>query len=329
MDSHPAVKTSVPTPHRWRSFVLTGLFRTTSRRHRVPYRWFWSRLFTLTRGWKQPVTARIHGHDVIMNGNYTYPVTCRMYPTFNAPLIELLHQTYLAAGRPIRIVDVGAAIGDTALLLYGNASEKIAEYICIDGDAEFFSYLQHNVSPLPHCRCLRALLSSENREERALVRTHGGTASAQGTTTTAAQPLDALLQTAQIGPIDLLKIDVDGFDGEVLGGASARLHRDQPAIILEWHPKLYRQTGHEPLRVFPLLRDAGYQRLLWFNKFGAFSHYGTVDDHDDHRRLERHCHETVTDADWHYDIVVLPESRSIAEQPLADLQFASHRRSPA
>ncbi len=317
------------TPSRWRSAVVHVLFRLTSRRDRWPYRLLWPRLLMRTRSWRQPVNAIIHGHRVIMNANYAYPLTCRTFRTFNAPLLELTHQTYLATGRAVRVVDIGAAIGDTVLFLRANAGDEIAEFICIDGDEEFFGYLIQNVGSLPNCRCIHTLLSSAAREERALVRTHAGTASAQGSARTAAEPLDLVLQRGGSGPIDVLKIDVDGFDGEVLAGAGETLRRDQPSIIFEWHPKLYRQTGNDPHAVFATLQSSGYRRLLWFTKFGTFSHYGQTDNAADHRRLERHCCETVTDTDCHFDVVALPERRAISEQALADLQFAQRRRSPA
>lgn len=41
---------------------------------------------------------------------------------------------------------------------------------------------------------------------------------------------------ADVPQIDLIKIDVDGFDPEVLRGLRDRLHRDRPTVAIEWTP---------------------------------------------------------------------------------------------
>jgi FkbM family methyltransferase len=54
------------------------------------------------------------------------------------------------------------------------------------------------------------------------------------------QPLDELIT----GRVDLLKIDVDGFEGFVLEGARRLLARDRPVVFLEFHPLLVKPYGH-------------------------------------------------------------------------------------
>jgi hypothetical protein len=38
------------------------------------------------------------------------------------------------------------------------------------------------------------------------------------------------------GPVDLLKIDVEGYEGHVLAGARGLLARERPILFLELHP---------------------------------------------------------------------------------------------
>ena len=316
-----------PYHSRGKSFLFNILAHATSRRDRFPYRLFWDRFYAGTRSWTMPVTTVIHGHPVIINFNYSYPIFSRLFPALNNPLIELINQAFLALARPVRFVDVGAAIGDTVLLIEANCPRMISEYICVDGDREFFAYLEYNLASLPHCRRFLNQLSSGQRQERSLVRTHGGTASAQGPQLVAAVPLDDVLANNNIGPVDVLKIDVDGFDGEVLAGAERTLKKQQPAVIFEWHPRLCQQTGNDPFRGFEVLRATGYDRLVWFTKFGTFSHHGSTHDRDEHIRLQRQCLTALADEDYHFDVVAIPNQHPINEQDLANLNYASHKRS--
>ena len=117
------------------------------------------------------------------------------------------------------------------------------------------------------------------------------------------------------GNCDLLKIDVDGYDGEVLLGAAGTLARQQPLVIFEWHPHLIKLCGNDHRAPFRALADAGYTKLLWFGNRGPFSHSSAI--------------PTEKEIDWwqafllskhqpfgpHFDIIALPPTL----ETLADL----------
>lgn len=311
------------------TLLFNVLARTTSQRNRIPYRWFWQRLYNRTRQWQKTVATTIHNRPVVVNFAYSYPIFSRMFPELNNPLVELVKRTFDACCRPIRMVDAGAAIGDTVLLVDANCPKMVAEFICIDGDAEFFGYLEHNLGPLSNCRRILTQLARERREERSLVRIHGGTASSQGSEFVAARPLDDVLAHESIGPIDVLKIDVDGFDGEVLIGGRRTLREQRPAVIFEWHPIMCHQTGNSAQLHFETLATCGYDRAIWFTKYGRFSHFSRVNDHASTAALERYCRSTTTEPDLHFDVIALPSDSTIDAVGLAKLSYARHRRSPA
>lgn len=312
-----------------RSCWANAVYRAAKHRNRLLLRPIWPQLQGRLTRCASPISTRIHGHPVVINANYTYPLYSRIFPTLNNPLVELVHQVWKIRQGPLRIIDVGAAVGDTALLVRANCPDAWGEFICIDADPEFLPQLRHNIAQLPSCRAIGVQLSRCRRAERSLVRTHAGTASAQGGGSSDAQPLDDVIAANGIAePVDLLKTDVDGFDGEVLAGATRLLSTSQPAVIFEWHPKLCAQTGTDAFLAFETLRANGYSRLLWFTKFGTFSHYCASDDGNAIRRLHRHCLHTTTDGDWHYDVVALHDDSDVDEQGLADLRFAVGKRSP-
>ena len=67
--------------------------------------------------------------------------------------------------------------------------------------------------------------------------------------------LDSLAALESVS-IDVLKIDVDGFDGKVLAGAVETLHRCRPSVLFEWHPKSIAATRNDPLCAFETLAHA-------------------------------------------------------------------------
>ena len=66
---------------------------------------------------RDEVSTTLHGRRVTINFANPYPRTVRRYTNYNAPQVEIVALAAEAAGAPVTVVDVGAAVGDTALLL--------------------------------------------------------------------------------------------------------------------------------------------------------------------------------------------------------------------
>lgn len=273
-----------------------------------------------------PVETTIHGRKVVVNAGYSYPAFSRRWPTYNDPLVELVHQAHVAKGSPVTFVDVGAAVGDTVLLVLERCPGAVDTVHCVDGDTEFFGYLQRNLAGLAGVQLHNVLLSDAAGEEAGLVRVHKGTASAQGEHRVPATTLDAVLDVAGGTAVDVLKIDTDGFDGKVLAGSAGLLESQGPAVIFEWAPRLCDATGQDRYRPFEVVAAAGYRWLVWFDKYGVFSH---VDDGYRRGPVEVLADLCVSDRapgpDWHYDVVALPEASTIQPAELAALAYARSR----
>lgn len=258
---------------------------------------------------------------------HVYPLYARKFRQWNNPLIELAHQTYRSANRPITVVDVGAGVGDTVLLLKSNCQEMIGTCCCVEGDPEFFDYLRQNLGAIEDVRMFQAILSDTARPIPALRRTHRGSASAQGSTFIEATTLDTLISPPGLRQPCLLKTDVDGSDGKVLAGARNILEADRPTVIFEWHPILCQASGNNWLEHFHVLYAQGYRRFVWFTKYGHFSHFMYDIDERSIESLAQLCVDGRHDQDWHYDVVALTDAHEISEIAMAELSFAKQRRS--
>ncbi len=274
-----------------------------------------------------PVRTTIHGREVIVNYGHTYPLTSRKIRTFDNPVVELVFQVSSAIGRPISLVDVGANIGDTILVLEANCPEMIDEFLCVDADSEFFGYLKSNLAHLKGGKFLCTLLSASDGAERSLVRHVRSTASACGGENIAAQTLDSAVAASGPQRVDVLKTDVDGLDGKVLLGSRQVLAKHQPAVIFEWHPLLCRGASNNWTDHFDALEQCGYEHYIWYTKYGEFSHFSGRGERASLAMLADLCLRSEFYHDWHYDVIALPSRHLSCQLALAEMAYARRRKS--
>jgi|GEM_PF-2417165 len=74
--------------------------------------------------------------------------------------------------------------------------------------------------------------------------------------------LDAFVTEMGVDRLDLMKVDVEGFEYAVFNGGRETLKNLQPIIWFEMNPPAILRAGHEQENVFSLLRDTGYSTFL-------------------------------------------------------------------
>lgn len=85
----------------------------------------------------------------------------------------------------------------------------------------------------------------------------------------AAEPRTVVVDTVRLDDllagrhVDVLLTDAQGWDHQVLRGASALLRRDRPVVLSEFFPELIESVGEDPLAVLAETTEPGYDVGAW------------------------------------------------------------------
>ena len=80
----------------------------------------------------------------------------------------------------------------------------------------------------------------------------------KATSAAQAASLDTLLAREGVDRVDFVKLDVDGYEGQVLRGAGRMLKKLRPTMLVELAPYLLVERGESVDAVLRLLTEAGY-----------------------------------------------------------------------
>ncbi len=254
-----------------------------------------------------PVKVRLHGRPLLLRAASPYPFILAEAPHFNTGLVAAAECLFRHAARPLRIIDVGAAGGDTVALLAHHLPGGIGRCLSIDGDPANRAFFEANTAGIEGVAFFETMLAAQPGEMASLVRHHPDSAHAAGAGRVPCRTLDALLAAEDPdGRWDLLKTDVDGYDGDVLMGATETLGRSRPLVIFEWHPWLVRACDRDPHAPFRALAKAGYGTMLWFRNRGPFSHRTALPSGAEVNWWVDYLIARHASGDPHFDIVALP-----------------------
>lgn len=172
------------------------------------------------------------------------------------------------------VIDIGANIGSHTLPLAAQvgkggrviaveptlyAFERLVEHINLNPDiSDHVTPIQMMLMGSPQEKLATAIESSWPLETPEGAHSeHSGVAKA--TTGAVVGTLNDLVAEKSLRRVDVLKLDVDGYDVEVLRGAKDVLAEFRPTIFFEHAPYVIREKGYRAEELEEILRDAGYK----------------------------------------------------------------------
>lgn len=168
------------------------------------------------------------------------------------------------------IVDVGANIGYFMLLFVRYAGEP-DRITCFEPGLENVKELKRNRrrNALTGVDIVQSAVGDKNKEV-SFTDGKNGKVEEAGSLTVPQTTLDSHLD----GPVDFIKIDVEGYEGAVLEGTLGTIKECHPILLVEVHPQL--SDGHSHEDIFGLLEkeyeSVKYYELNMSNIWGKISY---------------------------------------------------------
>jgi FkbM family methyltransferase len=170
----------------------------------------------------------------------------------------------------LRLLDIGANVGDTTLHLLDKAPGTA---VCVEPDPTWLRYLEMNVGQLANVEIEpAAVVGSESDEGLRIVHEAVGTSrverSAQRDALLTISTDELLRRHPQLAGVRLVKSDTDGWEVMLMPHLARTFAASRPLLFLEFDPRLTALTTPEldPSQLWPLLAELGYRRaVVWDN----------------------------------------------------------------
>lgn len=206
----------------------------------------------------EDATVVLNPHDPVVSGALFFGV----YEKGETAFV----QRTLRSG--MTVLDVGANVGYYTALAARRVGPN-GRVIALEPDPESFEYLQQTIAAnevgnvdafqcaaADHEAKMTLYISKDNRGDNRLYEPDPKWPKV----TVNARPADDILKEADVGPVDFIKIDVQGFEASVIKGLQNTIGQSEELMLLaEFWPKGLRDAGGDPKEFLESLGDYDLQ----------------------------------------------------------------------
>jgi FkbM family methyltransferase len=216
------------------------------------------------------VTYRLGGFELRIPFSHSLPYHQVGLPDYSMNIGRIV-EGVKARYTDLRVIDIGANIGDTAAIVRGHGHCPI---LCIEGDEQFFSLLEHNLDVLGDDVQVAKCFVGQGDFVAGSVLKEGGTARLEVGTkgTVQTQRLTEILAAhPEFRTSKILKVDTDGFDVQILRSSYDWISMARPVVFFEYDPFLLSRNGtSDPVHLFQELFSIGYRSAIIYDNTGEY-----------------------------------------------------------
>ncbi|MCW2494345.1 FkbM family methyltransferase [Jatrophihabitans sp.] len=214
------------------------------------------------------VRKHVQGVDLYLPWSHLLPDYAKSRASYGQNLVELAAGLAKDLDGRLKVLDIGANIGDSALQI---SKRTGAEVLCVEGDPYWAEYLHKNVDGNPLVHVAEFLLTPAEGEwdNSSPVRVGGTTKFVQDAG--GAMPRLSVAKLRELHPefeqLRLVKSDTDGFDATLVPAVAESWRDAGPVLFFEFDPILTREADkRDPNLMWQRLIDLGYTHLaIWDN----------------------------------------------------------------
>jgi FkbM family methyltransferase len=208
-----------------------------------------------------PVSVRRHGATIHLNPEDPVVSGALALNVYEKPETEF----FLSVCRPgMTFLDIGANVGYYSALALARFQGH-GKVIALEPDPVSYTYLQRTVAANGQATCIpraasdhfgsmRLFLNSDNKGDNRLYAND----LASGSIEVAVVTVDGLLAELGVACADLIKVDVQGYEGHVFQGMAETIRRSPRLIIMtEFWPQGLRDAGTDPIGLLTGFEDLG------------------------------------------------------------------------
>jgi FkbM family methyltransferase len=225
------------------------------------------------------VTVRVHTLPLQMRLSHPNPLYAAVAPFYDTALPRICRHVRERDGW-LQLVDVGANVGDTVAAVEAVVPESL--YLCVEPNDDNVRLLRINTASYgKRLVCEQVLCGEQTGVVAGTLVENRGNSYLQTQTNSSPEAASALAPTMLVATLDdlvarhsafthinVVKIDTEGYDAQVLRGASQLISTKKPALYFEFIPDLLRAAGDEPLAVLDFLAAHGYESALIYDNKG-------------------------------------------------------------
>lgn len=204
----------------------------------------------------------IDGNEIIIPPGHLLEYYNIHYPQYDRFISNIVRDI----DKEKSVIDIGANIGDTLLRLYNSNSQL--NYCSIEADSYFFKYLKINKDKMTSGRnskiTLINALVGENLVGNLSETTTGTKTLIENINGIKTKPLDEIILENNINKIALIKIDVDGYDYNVLKSGINQIKKQKPNLFFEYMSL----NEMEYINIINELNQIGYTDWSILNNYG-------------------------------------------------------------
>jgi FkbM family methyltransferase len=245
--------------------------------------------------------------QLLFSVTHSFPEKYLTKPLYATNLSRLCGYLLSQMG-PIKVVDIGANVGDTAALI---ASVGDIDILCIEGNEEYHQLLRYNASKIRGAALELAFVGERNEVRAASVVSDGiGTTTLvysdtkKGGKEIKFRTLEEILDShPTFSQFKVLKIDTDGHDLPIICANIQAIKRSCAVIHMEYAPPWMPNGKDSQLDCLEFLSHNGYNSGVVYTSEGEL----LLEVNLGNKRVVRSLHEYFSRSKRYCDIVLFPD----------------------